>query len=128
MRKILTNDKSNIIINIKNTIILIALLSVSAHVSGQADVIDMVSFEKYLISLDSAKACNDNQKIINLNQLYGKKYGRSSVSSRAQKTGENIDREACAYMAAYYENDYDSKKKLKYLLVHDKIFRFHVNI
>ena len=75
----------------------------------------MIGFEKYLISLDSATAYKDKQKLKELDRLYGKKYGRSSVSSRAKKTGDKTDREACAYMAAYYEYDFDINPKINYM-------------
>lgn len=88
-------------------------LSISSFAFGQEVNVDMVSFEKYLVSLDSATYYKDKQKIKELEKLYGEKYGRSAVSSRAKKSGDKLDREACAYMAAYYEYDYDINQKIK---------------
>ena len=85
----------------------------TAEVSSQEGTIDMAAFERYLVSLDSATNNKDKQRLKELKQLYGEKYDRSRLASRANKSGNKLDREACAYMAAYYEHDAEAKQSLK---------------
>lgn len=81
--------------------------------SSQENTIDMVAFERYLVALDSATNNKDKQRLKELKQLYGEKYDRSRIASRANKSGKKLDREACAYMAAYYEHDAETKQSIR---------------
>ena len=93
----------------KKLVLMVAILFVSSMAKTYAQVIDMESFEQYLTALNYTKSSNENLKAREVKRICGNKYDRGKIKAKAN--GKTLDRESCAYLAAYYENDYDQHKK-----------------
>lgn len=90
-------------------VLFVVLIFGSIVAKSQTQVIDMESFGQYLVELNDAKSTNDKEKIKAIERKYGNKYDRRQLKTKANS--ESLDRESCAYLAAYYENDYAQDRK-----------------
>ncbi|MBR5354329.1 MAG: sel1 repeat family protein [Bacteroidales bacterium] len=98
----------------KKVILAIVALLVLQLVSAQEKVIDMASFKDYLSEYNQAQKKKDKAKIKELEAGKGKVYDRKALAKRARESRFHDyynDREACAFLAAYYENDYYQKQR-----------------
>lgn len=93
----------------KRILIVVVILFAMSATKSQAQVIDMETFEQYLTALNDAKGTNDKGKTKEMERTYGNKYDRGQIKAKAN--GKALDRESCAFLAAYYENDYDQHGK-----------------
>lgn len=93
----------------KKLFILIVTILILLPVPAQEHIIDMDSFKNYLSEYSLAKNKKDETKLKELAAERGRKYDRKAILERVIKShhhGYYDDREACAYLAAYYEADY----------------------
>lgn len=98
----------------KKMIITIIALLVLFPVSAQKQVIDMDSFKGYLSEYSQAEIIKDKAKLNELKARKGREYDRGTIAWRVIKSYRNDhyqDKEACAFLAAYYEADYYKKRR-----------------